>query len=205
MPGPTELLVALVVLTTLLAAFLFARPAVTAGTPGKIIAFMGLFILPALCVGAGMYAHMQRSEQTRFCISCHAMQPYGHSLYVDNPSYIPAAHFQNHRVPVDEACYACHADYAIYGPLADKLRGLRRIYMQYVSTPPAQITIPGGFKNAQCLHCHLGARDFENNPIHQAIMSSLVSNQMSCTTSGCHDTIHDISSLGHVKFWSPAR
>lgn len=205
MPGPTDLLIALVAFTILLAAFLLARPRVTAGAAGKIVAFMALFILPVLCAGGGMYAHMQRSEQTRFCISCHAMQPYGRSLYVDNPNYIPAAHFQNHRVPADQACYACHADYAIYGPLADKLRGLKRIYMQYVSTPPANITIPGGFKNAQCLHCHLGARNFESNPIHQALMSSLVSNQMSCITSGCHDTIHDVSSLGHVKFWSPAQ
>ena len=204
MPGPIDLLIALVALTILLAVFLFARPGVTAGAAGKVIAFMGLFILPALCVGGGMYAHMQRSEQTRFCISCHAMQPYGRSLYVDNPNYIPAAHFQNHRVPPDQACYACHADYAIYGPLSDKLRGLRRIYMQYVSTPPAQITIPGGFQNAQCLRCHLGARNFQGNPIHQAILSSLVSNEMSCVTSGCHDTVHGIPSLGHVKFWSPA-
>jgi len=205
MPGPTELLIALVVFTILLAAFLFARPHVTAGAAGKIVAFMGLFILPALCISGGMFAHMQRSEQTRFCISCHAMQPYGRSLYVDNPTYIPAAHFQNHRVPPDRACYSCHADYAIYGPLVDKMRGLKRIYMQYVSTPPEHITIPGGFKNAQCLHCHLGARNFESNPIHQAIMSSIVSNQMSCVTSGCHDTIHDISSLSHAKFWSPAQ
>lgn len=205
MPGPTDLLITLVAFTILLATFLFARPRVTLGAAGKIIAFMGLFILPALCISGGMYAHMQRSEQTRFCISCHAMQPYGRSLYVDNPNYIPAAHFQNHRVPVEQACYSCHADYAIYGPLVDKMSGLKRIYMQYVSTPPSNITIPGGFENGQCLHCHLGARDFESNPIHQAVMSSLISNQMSCITSGCHDTTHDISTLGHVKFWSPAQ
>jgi hypothetical protein len=30
------------------------------------------------------------------------------------------------------ACYACHADYTIYGPLNDKLQGINRIYMQYL-------------------------------------------------------------------------
>jgi NapC/NirT cytochrome c family, N-terminal region len=203
--GPTGILIALIVLTMVLAVFVLVRPAFTAGATGKILAFIALFILPVLCVGAGMSVHMQRSEQTRFCISCHAMQPYGRSLYVDNPSYIPAAHFQNHRVPANQACYACHADYAIYGPLVDKMRGLKRIYMQYVSTPPAHITIPGGFNNNQCLRCHAGARDFESNPVHQALMASLTSNTMSCVTSGCHDTVHNIASLDHVKFWSPGQ
>ncbi|MGH9739085.1 MAG: NapC/NirT family cytochrome c [Candidatus Acidiferrales bacterium] len=203
--GTTAILIALIVVSAILALFFLVRPVVAAGPREKILAFIALFILPVLCVGGGMSAHIQRSEQRRFCISCHSMQPYGRSLYVDNPNYIPAAHFQNHRVPANEACYACHADYAIYGPLVDKMRGLKRIYMQYVSTPPAHITIPGGFNNDQCLRCHAGARDFEGNPVHRAIMASLTSNHMSCVTSGCHDTVHDIASLGHVKFWSPGQ
>jgi hypothetical protein len=87
------------------------------------------------------------------------------------------------------------------------MQGLKRIYVQYVSTPPdpASIRIQGGFKNAQCLHCHLGARSFEENPIHVAIMDSLTSNQMPCLTSGCHDTAHDVASLAHEKFWKPAQ
>jgi cytochrome c-type protein NapC len=135
------------------------------------------------------------------------MVPYGQSFYIDDPAHIPAQHFQNHRVPPDMACYACHTDYTIYGPLRDKMQGLKRIYVQYVSTPPnpASIRIQGGFKNAQCLHCHLGARSFEENPIHVAIMDSLTSNQMSCLTSGCHDTAHDVANLAHEKFWKPVQ
>jgi len=53
------------------------------------------------------------------------MEHFGKSLYVDDPQYVPAIHFQNHRVPSDMACYACHADYTIYGPLKDKLQGLK--------------------------------------------------------------------------------
>lgn len=205
MLGLSGILIALVVLTIVLAILFLIRPSVTAGATGKILAFVALFILPVLCVSAGMSAHVQRSEQTQFCISCHAMEPYGRSLYVDDTSYVPAQHFQNHRVPADEACYACHADYTIYGPLKDKLRGVTRIYMQYVSSPPAHITIPGGYKNDQCLHCHNGARSFEANPVHQALMASIKSNQMSCITSGCHDTVHNVGSLDHVKFWKPGQ
>lgn len=198
-------LICQIVLSIVLAAVFLIRPSVTHAVGWKVLAFIGLCVLPALCIVGGMNTHIQRSEQTRFCISCHVMIPYGQSLYVDDPSHIPAQHFQNHRVPVNMACYSCHADYTIYGPLKDKLQGLKRIYLQYVSSPPdpASIRIPGGFKNAQCLHCHLGARNFEENAVHAALLGSLKSEQTSCLTSGCHDTAHDIANLSHLKVWRP--
>ncbi|MFI5073355.1 MAG: NapC/NirT family cytochrome c [Terriglobales bacterium] len=201
----TQTLISQIVLSIVLACIFLIRPSVTRATGWKIVAFIGLCVLPALCVVGGMDIHVQRSEQTQFCTSCHAMAPYARSLYVDDPSYIPAQHFQNHRVPADMACYACHADYSIYGPLKDKMRGLTRIYMQYVSTPPATIRIPGGYDNNQCLHCHAGARDFEGNAIHSAAMDALKSNQMSCISSGCHDTVHNVTALDKVKFWRPGQ
>lgn len=201
--GLAGILIALISLTIILAIFFLIYPAATAGPTGKVLAFVALFILPSLCVAGGMNEHMQRSEQTTFCISCHAMEPYGRSLYVDDPSHIPAQHFQNHRVPADRACYSCHANYTIYGPFKDKLAGLRRVYMQYVGTPPKVIKIAGGYSNLQCLHCHAGARNFQENPVHQGLMDSIVSNQMSCISSGCHDTVHNVATLSHAKFWSP--
>jgi NapC/NirT cytochrome c family, N-terminal region len=200
-----EILICQIALSIVLAAVFLIRPSLTNAAGWKIVAFIGLCVLPALCIVGGMNTHVQRSEQTQFCISCHVMIPYGQSLYVDDPGHIPAQHFQNHRVPPDMACYSCHADYSIYGPLKDKMQGLKRIYMQYVSTPPNPITIPGGFKNAQCLHCHLGARSFEENPVHVAMMDALKSNQTSCLTSGCHDTAHDVANLKQLKFWRPAQ
>ncbi|HEY4709840.1 MAG TPA: hypothetical protein VIH46_06695 [Candidatus Acidoferrales bacterium] len=133
------------------------------------------------------------------------MQPYGKSLYVDDPGYVPAAHYQNHRIPVEEACYTCHTDYALYGSLRAKMEGLQHIYVQYLGTIPTTITLFQPYNNRECLHCHLGARSFESNPIHQAIMDSTKSNQMSCVTSGCHDTVHNASGLDQVKFWSPVQ
>jgi cytochrome c-type protein NapC len=199
--GPTGILVALIVLTIVLAAVFLVRPSITAGVTGKILAFVGLCVLPALCIFTGMSTHMERSEQTKFCISCHSMENYGKSLYVDDAKYIPAQHFQNHRVPADMACYACHTDYTIYGPLKDKLKGMTRIYLQYVTTPPKTIHIPGGYSNLQCLHCHAGARSFAENPVHVAMMDSLKTNQMSCISSGCHDTVHSASEVDHLKMW----
>lgn len=199
----TGLLIFQIVLTIVLASIFLFRPSVTAEAPWKVVAFLGLFVLPAMCIVAGTNTHMQRSEQTQFCISCHVMAPFGQSLHIDDAKHIPAQHFQNHRVPADMACYACHADYTIYGPLKDKLQGITRIYMQYMRTPPdpASIRVPGGYKNDQCLHCHLGARSFQENPVHSAMMDTLTSNQVSCLT--CHDMVHDVTNLSHLKTWSP--
>ena len=201
----TWVLICLIVLSIVLASIFLFRPSATYDAAWKVMAFIGLCVLPALCIGMGMSTQMQRSEQTRFCISCHQMAPFGQSLYVDDAKYIPAQHFQNHRVPADMACYACHTDYTIFGPLKDKLQGITRIYVQYLSTPPdpASIRVPGGYKNAQCLHCHLGARNFEEKPAHSAMMDSLKSNQKSCLT--CHNMAHDVANLSHDKLWSPAQ
>ncbi|MGC2066516.1 MAG: NapC/NirT family cytochrome c, partial [Candidatus Acidiferrales bacterium] len=123
-------LICQIVLSIILASVFLIRPTLTHAASWKILAFIGLCVLPALCIVGGMNTHIQRSEQTRFCVSCHVMVPYGQSLYVDDPSHLPAQHFQNHRVPANMACYSCHADYSIYGPMKDKLQGLKRIYIQ---------------------------------------------------------------------------
>jgi cytochrome c-type protein NapC len=203
--GSAGILVALIALTIALAAVFLVRPSITLGPTGKILAFVGLCVLPALCIVTGMSTHMQRSEQTQFCISCHSMETHGQSLYVDDPKYLAAQHFQNHRVPPNMACYACHTDYTIYGPFKDKLEGIKRIYLQYVTTPPKIIRISGGYSNSQCLHCHEGARSFEENPVHSAMMASLTSNQLSCISSGCHDTVHNADGLANLKMWKPAQ
>ncbi len=201
MLGLTGVLVALVVLTILLAGVFLVRPSFTAGATGKILAFIGLCVLPTLCIATGMSFHMERSKQTAYCISCHSMVTHGQSLYVLNTSYIPAQHFQNHLVQPNQACYTCHTDYTMYGPLKDKLKGLRYVYMEYVSSPPKVIHLDGTYNNSQCLHCHAGTRDFEANLNHMGPIASLVSNQISCISSGCHSTIHNASEVANLKMW----
>ncbi|MFZ0881543.1 MAG: NapC/NirT family cytochrome c, partial [Candidatus Acidiferrales bacterium] len=71
------ILISQIVLSIVLASIFLFRPSVTTGAAWKILAFIGLCVLPALCIVGGMNTHMERSEQTQFCISCHAMAPYG--------------------------------------------------------------------------------------------------------------------------------
>src|SRR5207302_11125691 len=104
----------------------------TLSREGKILAFVALLILPALSVWAAFSEHMERAQSTSFCLSCHVMTDYGRSLYVDDRSYIPARHFQNRLVPRDRACYTCHTDYTLFGPLNSKLKGVRHLWVQYI-------------------------------------------------------------------------
>jgi nitrate/TMAO reductase-like tetraheme cytochrome c subunit len=205
-PGPATLLYVLIGVTILLVATIAFRPSLTSTRGGKQFAFVGYFLLPIVVASMGASEHMERSKQTQFCLSCHIMNPYGRSLYVDDPVYVPAAHFQNARIPRDEACYTCHTDYVMYGGIRAKIRGLRHVYMQYVghAAPPLHLYNP--YNNRECLHCHAGARSFEEGAVHSAdpsIMASIKSNQLSCLTSGCHDNVHAVERLSELKFWEP--
>jgi nitrate/TMAO reductase-like tetraheme cytochrome c subunit len=206
MPLANTLIVILVVFSAALIAVLVARPAITATRTGKILAFLVLFFLPILCGLMGLSEEMDRSKTTAFCLSCHTMDAFGKSLYIDDPNHIPAAHFQNHRVPAGEACYACHTDYAMFGTLKVKMAGLRHVYIYYLGTPPApeNTKLYEPFNNRECLHCHLGARSFEEGATHNAdpaTLPAIKSNSLSCMASGCHNVTHDITNLKTAKFW----
>ncbi len=149
----------------------------------------------------GTSYQIDRSKRIEFCLSCHIMEPYGRSLYVDDKSFLAAAHFQNHRVPPDVACYTCHTDYVLYGSFRAKLRSLRHVYAQYIGRPKQPIRLYHPYNNRECLHCHLGARSFEEASTHAALRDDLISNQMSCLTSGCHSVVHNVELLDRVKFW----
>jgi cytochrome c-type protein NapC len=186
---------------------LFFRPDATATRGGKIMAFLVLFFLPLLCVSMGVSSELERSKSTAFCLSCHIMESYGKSLRVDDPSYLAAAHFQNHRVPADEACYTCHTNYTMFGTAKSKLRGLRHVYIYYLTTPPPpeKIKLYEPYNNRECLHCHEGARSFEQGAVHNSgpdLLPAIRANRKSCVSSGCHEVVHNVGTLSNVKFWN---
>ena len=199
---------ALVALTMALVLVLLLYPGITRARGGKVLAFLPLFLLPAAAGGVGGWYHLEQSKETRFCLSCHVMTDYGKSLQIDDPSFVPAAHFQNHRVPADQACFTCHTNYTMYGDINAKLRGLRHVYVYYLGRvpKPAEIKLYESYNNRECLHCHEGARSFEEQAVHTAdpaIMASIKSNQLSCLSSGCHDHVHEVAKLNQQKFWNP--
>lgn len=206
---PTIAIVILVLFSAILAAVLVVRPEITVSRVGKILAFGVLFFLPLFSLAVGVENEMERSKSTAFCLSCHIMEPYGESLHIDDPSYLAAAHYQNHRVPADEACYTCHTNYAMFGTFKAKLGGLRHLYVFYLKKMPApeNIKLHEPFNNRECLHCHLGARSFEQGAVHNAdpdTLPAVKANKLSCISSGCHDAVHNVGHWGNVKFWNEA-
>jgi len=200
----TTLVAALVLLAAAMAAVFAIKPGVTALTSGRIFAFAGLFIIPILAGFAGLQAHVEKSKETQFCLSCHIMEPYGKSLHIDERGHIPAVHYQNHLVPADRACFTCHTTYTLFGDYNAKLHGLRHVYVQYLGTIPKKIALYEPYNNRECLHCHLGARSFEEGATHNldpATLPAVKANKISCVSSGCHETVHDQAHLDKMTFW----
>jgi cytochrome c-type protein NapC len=197
-------LLLLIAVTAILIGVLVFRPGLTATQDGKILAFFGMFLLPLICAGLGTTYHIDRSKSTKFCLSCHEMEPFGKSLLVDDATHLPAAHFQNHRVPADQACFTCHTNYAMFGGFREKIQGLREVSEHYLGKPPAPeaIRLSEPFNNRECLHCHLGARSFEEGAMHTAnpyLLAAVKGNQVSCLS--CHKAIHNVAELNNAKFW----
>jgi len=209
MTRPDILLAVFAGMAALLAVFVALRAEITRARGGKILAFGALCVLPVLSLVGGYSTQMEQAQSTAFCLSCHVMSDHGRSLLLEDPSYLAAAHFQNNRVPRDRACYTCHTDYTLFGGVNSKLRGLRHIYIHYLRTEPApaQIKLYTPYNNRECLHCHEGARSFEEQSAHNRTpeaIGSIKSNTLSCTSSRCHDTVHDVAALAEEKFWNGA-
>lgn len=188
-----------ILLSLFLIGLLSVRPSLTTAQGGKILAFIAFFILPILATGLGASIHLEHSTSTQFCLSCHVMEGHGKSLYIDDPTYVPAAHFQNNRIPKDQACFTCHTDYTMFGDVNAKLRGLQHLYVYYLKGAPSKLALYEPFKNRECLHCHAKGRSYEETSPHTEMAEQLASNDMSCLT--CHTKIHDGGNVDKKKFW----
>lgn len=195
------LLAGLAAVTVALIAILLRRPGAFRGegSGGKILAFMSFFALPVVASGIGLSAHMEASKTTTFCLSCHVMEPWGRSLRADDPGRLAASHFQNGRVDRDHACFTCHTTYTLFGNAKAKLGGLRHVYVNYLGEIPKTIKTYKPYDNRECLHCHGGARSFEEDDTHKDIRDELATGKTSCLE--CHGPAHDTEHLAGVALW----
>jgi nitrate/TMAO reductase-like tetraheme cytochrome c subunit len=204
----TMIIVALLTSASLLALAFALRPEAARGPMGRALAFVAICALPVVATSIAFGRHMERAKTTRFCLSCHVMQPYGRSLHVDDKEFVPAGHYQNNRIPRDKACFTCHTSYAMFGDVQSKLRGLRHLAVQYLGTIPDTLRLYQPYENRECLHCHEGARRFASTDGHQeadTTMSAMMSGRLSCMASGCHDVSHAVRELDEVDFWKEGR
>src|SRR5437867_8073759 len=66
----------LLAISAVLVLLLLTRPELTRQRGGKMLAFVGLLLLPALVAWAGFARHLEISKTREFCLSCHVMHPY---------------------------------------------------------------------------------------------------------------------------------
>ena len=193
------ILISLIAVAIVVTAIVVAKPSTGQGAGGRIFGLLALFVLPVLAFVFGASSHLENSKQTDFCLSCHAMKPYGESLKINDSYYIPAVHSQNALIPSEKACYTCHTTYTMFGGLKVKLQGLKHFFIQYLGKPPEHIELYTPFANRECLHCHDGARSFEESPIHEGIMETLKNDELSYTE--CHNLFHEVAELDTLELW----
>ena len=201
MTGYVISLSVLAIATLALIAALFRRPELAATTGGKILAFVSLFALPGLLLLGGAGQHYEQAKTTEFCLSCHIIQPYGESLRIDHARFLPAAHYQNKRIPIDKACYACHTNYTMFGDVDDKIRGVRHLWHNVWGTASDPVKLYQPYENQACLECHKGARSYEEHPAHKAFRAELLDGERSCLM--CHNLIHEVTKLDRFPSWDP--
>jgi nitrate/TMAO reductase-like tetraheme cytochrome c subunit len=192
-----------------LLALVLLRPGIVRTLEGKVLLLVALFLAPAIAAYGGVTEHLERSQTTGYCLSCHVMSDYGSSLRADDPAAIPAAHYQNNRIPRDYACISCHSEYGLSGDHRAMARFTRNTIETYLDRVPDKVRARRT-RNRDCLRCHVGARSFEENAAHQEGAAPMVSlpaikaGKISCTRSGCHHVVHDVRAVAMATPPEPA-
>jgi cytochrome c-type protein NapC len=196
---PLQLIVALFVGLAVVALLFVGARSLAGQTIGRVVLLVGLVALPILLSAGNISYGFHQSSTTTFCLSCHEMQDYGKSLFVDSKQAVAAVHYQNRLVDRETVCYSCHKDYAMFGDVTAKLNGLRHVWAHYIAGVPKKIELYHPYPNSNCLHCHDDMRRFMEGPAHKPIMSALYAGTTSCLS--CHRIAHDMAKVQADNFW----
>lgn len=178
--------------------FLVWRPRVTNAT--KLVLLAAIGVLPLITATTGNVAGFEATKARQFCGSCHVMTPYKDDSENPASTSLAARHARN-ALFGDENCYACHADYGMFGTIVTKLGGLRHVYeyvLHYRNMPLSvareTIHIRKPFPNSACMHCHsTEAPTWSAVPEHASLIDRVRAGSVSCASSGCHGPAHPFS------------
>jgi cytochrome c-type protein NapC len=175
--------------------FLVRRPALTNAT--KLVLLLGIGILPIATAASGNVAGFEATKERTFCGSCHVMTPYRTDSEDPKSTSLAARHARNEMFG-SENCYACHANYGMFGTIVTKMGGLRHIYeytLHYrnmsLEEARATIHIREPFANATCMHCHSTDNPLWNDvKEHKSLLGRVRDGSVSCASAGCHGPAH---------------
>jgi cytochrome c-type protein NapC len=178
--------------------FLVRRPALTRAT--KLVLLAAIGILPLATAGTGNVAGYEATKTRQFCGSCHVMTPYQTDSEDLRSTTLAARHARN-ALFGDHNCYACHADYGMFGTVTTKLGGMRHVYeyaLHYhdmsLEEAREKIHILKPFQNATCMHCHSTIGPSWNAvKDHVSLVDRVRAGTVSCASEGCHGPAHPFS------------
>lgn len=196
---PAVIIVSLIVAAVLIFAAYLGAPILVEQRWGRIALLVGIVVVPTLISGASLTYGVRESSTTRFCLSCHEMQPYGKSLFADNRRALSATHYQNRLIDRDRTCYSCHADYGLFGDIKAKVNGLRHVWAHYSGRIPEKIALYQPYATSNCLKCHDDGRRFQEAPGHAPVLRELTEGRRSCLT--CHTPAHDMAAVADGHLW----
>lgn len=185
----------------LLIPYLIRRPALD--TRVRIGLFLGLGVLPLLTSVSGTAAGFESTKQRGFCSSCHVMEPWTQDAANPLSTSLAAAHSRN-ALTGEQSCYACHANYSMFGAALTKLNGMKHVwhYLTHHKDTPvkefvAGVSLYSPYPNQNCTHCHsMQAPRWRRQTDHAALLTRLQEGKVSCASEGCHGSPHPFKPRG---------
>lgn len=167
----------------------------------KLRLAIGLGLLPALAAMTSTAEGMRVSTERRFCSSCHVMDLHVADSNDLNSLSLAASHARNPFFG-ERNCYACHANYGMYGLALTKLNGMKHVYSYYFdgfrgltmeqALPRLHLYEP--YDNKNCRQCHsTKPPHWRSVPEHISLEKALLANEVSCASAGCHGVAHPFS------------
>jgi cytochrome c-type protein NapC len=179
----------------ILIGYLVVRPQL--GHATKVWLAFGLGVFPLGTASAGNIQGFEATKKRAFCGSCHVMVPHA-SDSDDAASLSLSSRHARNKLFGEENCYACHADYGMYGTIVTKLGGMRHVWLYYtqysdvtIEDAKKTIVLRKPYPNDNCMQCHSTRLDVWNRqPDHKASLDDVRAGRVGCASVGCHGYAH---------------
>jgi cytochrome c-type protein NapC len=179
--------------------FLIRKPPLGRNT--KLLLLLGLGVFPITTAATGNVRGYNASKERHFCGSCHVMEPWTEDSEDPTSTTLSASHARNPMFG-EHNCYACHADYGMYGTVTTKIGGMRHVY-EYVFNGYKDMAIDEfvrtihirrPYPNTNCMQCHSSyATEWMAQPDHARAIEEIRAGSLSCASEGCHGPAHPFS------------
>lgn len=183
------LAIAVAIVAALLLLWVLIRGRLPAGYAAAAV------LLPLAAYAFAALYLLEGAKQVTFCGSCHLMTPIVQSLESNDDS-LASIHYARGRVPHEQACFACHSGYGIWGGVDAKVAGIRHMLLTVTGRYTLPLRHGGPFDIDSCLGCHAFAQNFRAVEDHQDLdlQKELVERKIGCT-GDCHPAPHPESAL----------